>query len=208
MQSEELFAMVFIIGMFAGVFIIFLGLRQRSLQLEMQHRERMAMIERGQIPLARSQRAPCTSVAVPSGPDVPVAVGRHHRGGARPGDDDDHQHRRGEPGSRASASAARSRFSAAPSSFAACWCVRSCPQSSGPKPPVTTLPGRSPHEVRRLGSAHSPFLAGRLPSRPRQPRVGVTGRRRLRPITFLQTLEWALPERRDSTPATASFTID
>jgi hypothetical protein len=37
--------------MFLGVFIIFLGLRQRSLQLEMRHRERMAMIERGQIPL-------------------------------------------------------------------------------------------------------------------------------------------------------------
>ena len=52
MVGEELFAVVFIFGMFAGVFIIFLGLRQRSLQLEMQHRERMAMIERGQIPLA------------------------------------------------------------------------------------------------------------------------------------------------------------
>lgn len=52
MQGEELFAMVFIMGMFAGVFIIFLGLKQRSQQLEMHHRERMAMIERGQIPLA------------------------------------------------------------------------------------------------------------------------------------------------------------
>ena len=52
MVGEELFAMVFVVGMFAGVFIIFLGLRQRSQQLEMQHRERMAMIERGQIPLA------------------------------------------------------------------------------------------------------------------------------------------------------------
>ena len=52
MQAEELFSMVFIIGMFAGVFIIYLGLRQRSQQLEMHHRERMAMIERGQIPLA------------------------------------------------------------------------------------------------------------------------------------------------------------
>lgn len=51
MQPEELFAMVFILGMFSGVFIIFLGLRQRSQQLEMRHRERMAMIERGQIPL-------------------------------------------------------------------------------------------------------------------------------------------------------------
>ena len=52
MQTEELFALVFIFGVFAGVFIIFLGLRQRSQQLEMHHRERMAMIERGQIPLA------------------------------------------------------------------------------------------------------------------------------------------------------------
>lgn len=52
MQFEELFAMVFIFGMFAGVFIVYLGLRQRSQQLEMRHRERMAMIERGQIPLS------------------------------------------------------------------------------------------------------------------------------------------------------------
>jgi len=57
MQPEELFATVFILGMFAGVFIIYLGLRQRSQQLEMQHRERMAMIERGQIPLAE-ERSP------------------------------------------------------------------------------------------------------------------------------------------------------
>jgi hypothetical protein len=55
MQSEELFSVVFIFGMFAGVFIIFLGLRQRSQQLEMHHRERMAMIERGQIPLTEPE---------------------------------------------------------------------------------------------------------------------------------------------------------
>src|SRR5690349_9048257 len=52
MEGEILFALVFVIGMFSGVFIIFLGLRQRSQQLEMHHRERMAMIEKGQIPLA------------------------------------------------------------------------------------------------------------------------------------------------------------
>ena len=52
MQTEELFSLVFIVGMFAGVFIVFMGLRQRGQQLEMHHRERMAMIERGQIPLA------------------------------------------------------------------------------------------------------------------------------------------------------------
>lgn len=51
MQAEELFATVFVLAMFSGVFIVFLGLRQRSQLLEMRHRERMAMIERGQIPL-------------------------------------------------------------------------------------------------------------------------------------------------------------
>jgi len=57
MQFEELFALVFVIGMFAGVLIVFMGLKQRSLQLEMRHRERMAMIERGQIPLAEPSRS-------------------------------------------------------------------------------------------------------------------------------------------------------
>jgi hypothetical protein len=51
MQPEELFSLVFIIGMFTGVFIVYMGLKQRSLQLEMRHRERMAMIERGQVPM-------------------------------------------------------------------------------------------------------------------------------------------------------------
>ena len=54
MQPEELFSLVFIIGMFMGVFIIYMGLRQRSEQLQMRHRERMAMIEKGQIPLNES----------------------------------------------------------------------------------------------------------------------------------------------------------
>jgi hypothetical protein len=54
MEPQELFALVFVIGMFTGVLIIFMGLKQRSLQLEMRHRERMAMIERGQIPLTES----------------------------------------------------------------------------------------------------------------------------------------------------------
>jgi hypothetical protein len=51
MEPQELFALVFILGMFMGVLIIYLGLRQRSEQLQMLHRERMAMIEKGQIPL-------------------------------------------------------------------------------------------------------------------------------------------------------------
>jgi len=54
MSSDEVFVLLFAMGMFSGVFIIYLGLRQRSQQLEMIHRERMAMIERGQIPLADS----------------------------------------------------------------------------------------------------------------------------------------------------------
>ena len=57
MQPEELFSLVFIIGMFMGVFIIYMGLRQRSEQLQMRHRERMAMIEKGQIPLNESSAA-------------------------------------------------------------------------------------------------------------------------------------------------------
>lgn len=55
MEPEQLlFAVVFVIGMFAGVLVIFMALRQRALQLEMQHRERMAMIERG-----RCRSSPC-----------------------------------------------------------------------------------------------------------------------------------------------------
>lgn len=50
MEVEQLFAMVFVLGMFAGVLVIFLAMRQRSQYLEMQHRERMAMIERGLTP--------------------------------------------------------------------------------------------------------------------------------------------------------------
>ena len=42
---------MFMVAMFCGVFVIFLAMRQRSEMLERQHRERMAMIERGQIPL-------------------------------------------------------------------------------------------------------------------------------------------------------------
>jgi hypothetical protein len=52
MDPEQLLvALVFVIGMFSGVFVIFLAMRQRAHALEMQHRERMAMIERGQVPL-------------------------------------------------------------------------------------------------------------------------------------------------------------
>jgi hypothetical protein len=54
MGPEELLATVFVMGMFAGVFVIFLAMKQRSELLQMHHRERMAMIERGQIPSSES----------------------------------------------------------------------------------------------------------------------------------------------------------
>jgi hypothetical protein len=66
MQTEELFATVFVTALFLGVFIVFLGLRQRSLQLEMRHRERMAMIERGQIPLSEASLGPRPTRALPA----------------------------------------------------------------------------------------------------------------------------------------------
>jgi hypothetical protein len=49
-MSPELFAIIFSLVVFAGVFIVYMGLRQRSQQLEMLHKERMAMIERGLTP--------------------------------------------------------------------------------------------------------------------------------------------------------------
>ena len=66
MQPEELFALVFVVGMFTGVFIVFMGLKQRSQQLEMRHRERMAMIERGQIPLEPSGYSSYRSASIPA----------------------------------------------------------------------------------------------------------------------------------------------
>lgn len=50
MDSNAILALLFLAGMFAGVFVIFLAMRQHSEALERQHRERMAMIERGHIP--------------------------------------------------------------------------------------------------------------------------------------------------------------
>ena len=65
--------------MFLGVFIVYMGLKQRSQQLEMQHRERMAMIERGQIPLSDSQsgfhdRRPMVSGATRSSRSLSVGI--------------------------------------------------------------------------------------------------------------------------------------
>jgi hypothetical protein len=55
MEGDVLLATMFVAGMFAGVFVIFLAMRGRSEALERLHRERMAMIERGHIPLAEPQ---------------------------------------------------------------------------------------------------------------------------------------------------------
>ena len=105
MEPEALLvALVFTVGMFCGVFVIFLAMRQRSEVLERQHRERMAMIERGQIPL----------------PDQNVTVRRGSGASSRSlslgiivvglglGVDDHHQHGWGSADCLASASAAPS----------------------------------------------------------------------------------------------------
>jgi uncharacterized protein DUF6249 len=55
MDVNVLLALVFVVGMFAGVFLIFLAMRARSEGLERRHRERMAMIERGHIPTTEPQ---------------------------------------------------------------------------------------------------------------------------------------------------------
>ena len=51
-EGNELLAIFYVFGMAAGMFVIFLAMKQRSESLERQHRERMAMIERGQVPPA------------------------------------------------------------------------------------------------------------------------------------------------------------
>jgi hypothetical protein len=55
MEGASILAVCFIVTIFAGVFLIFLAMRQRSEVLERQHRERMALIERGHIPPADAQ---------------------------------------------------------------------------------------------------------------------------------------------------------
>ncbi len=60
-------AVMFSAAMFAGVFVIFLALRQRSEVLERQHRERMAMIERGHFPPAVPVRRHASSMAMSIG---------------------------------------------------------------------------------------------------------------------------------------------
>ena len=60
-------AVVFSAGMFSGVFVIYLALKQRSEVLERQHRERMAMIERGNVPPPPSPRRSAPSLAMSLG---------------------------------------------------------------------------------------------------------------------------------------------
>jgi hypothetical protein len=62
-EGDTLIAVFFIGSMLSGVFVIFMAMKQRSESLERQHRERMAMIERGQIPPAPppDRRGPSTT---------------------------------------------------------------------------------------------------------------------------------------------------
>ena len=50
MRPEELFSAVVLAALAAGVLIIVLALRYRARSMEMLHRERLAMIERGLVP--------------------------------------------------------------------------------------------------------------------------------------------------------------
>ena len=53
MDQEAIFFLAAVLPMtviVGGVLIVLMGMRQRSLTLEMKHRERMAMIERGIVP--------------------------------------------------------------------------------------------------------------------------------------------------------------
>ena len=51
MDPETVFALVFCFLIIAGVIIVYSGMRQRTRVLEMQHRERLALIERGITPV-------------------------------------------------------------------------------------------------------------------------------------------------------------
>ena len=54
-MGDTALALMFFVAMLSGVFLIFMAMRQRSETLDRLHRERMAMIERGHIPLAEPQ---------------------------------------------------------------------------------------------------------------------------------------------------------
>lgn len=50
MTPESVFALIFSFAIVAGVIIVYSGMRHRTKVLEMAHRERLAMIERGVMP--------------------------------------------------------------------------------------------------------------------------------------------------------------
>src|SRR5689334_22569485 len=75
MHTVGLFAVVFIFGMFGGVLIVFMGLRQRGQQLEMHHPERMAMIEKGQIPRADPETMHVRRVRVVGPASMSLSIG-------------------------------------------------------------------------------------------------------------------------------------
>lgn len=50
MDPESVFALIFCFLIIAGVIVVYSGMRHRTRVLEMMHRERLAMIERGMAP--------------------------------------------------------------------------------------------------------------------------------------------------------------
>jgi len=58
MTPESVFALVFSLAIVAGVFIVFSGMRHRTKVLEMLHRERLAMIEKGIMPTSDLEANP------------------------------------------------------------------------------------------------------------------------------------------------------
>ena len=79
--GEVLVVMMSSLGILAGVAVIWMAMQSRRQIREMEHRERLAMIERGLVPAAggRSRRLraevwrrACAAIArVPSGPAAP-----------------------------------------------------------------------------------------------------------------------------------------
>lgn len=74
MDGDVMFGVLFIVAMFCGVFVIFLAMRQRSEGLERLHRERMAMIERGQIPLPNPPPAPGARLQAATGRYMSIGI--------------------------------------------------------------------------------------------------------------------------------------
>jgi hypothetical protein len=82
MTSEELFVMVVLVAMGSGVLIVVLGLRQRAHQLELAHRERMAMIDRGLVPSPESNPAHAAWAGQASPPQPSSRLEGGHNPGA------------------------------------------------------------------------------------------------------------------------------